>query len=505
MSDVNIQTFSGKVNVSNNFTVGSGHLFVDTQDNKVGLNTATPNSSLHVNGNAYVATDITFGGILSGDGSGLRNVGSGSWSSGTGNVYLSTSTDNVGIGTSEPPTKLTVSGSSGGAPPTTGGEGTSNGIFRIRDDYNVALDFGTLGVLPWSSWIQAQDATSMNTTYPLSLNPNGGNVGIGTTNPGQKLSIFTGSTSTAALSFDRYGSGNYRTDIYQNSYGADFRVGYGNYTPESLLYLKRFSNGAKEVEINGELHIAKDGVVADFTPATAGSYTLMNFNSKRNNGSDKGFILVEDETVYSPGTSTEDLRMTIGVYNDFRQSTSHSDELWLQGGGRLCYNVGSWDPRLNSIIGTPGAGSSHGGPAHEWRINNGYVMELDGDGLKMQTGKRFECDTIRTTLSSSRQVYCKNEYHQMSQGVYKRVVGSRFTGLIIWTALDNDKSSAVFHVAENSNAVSGTITVTRRMTDYYSGSIYIDYRWNGGYLEFHRQGTTSYSGYYVTVIGAIVA
>lgn len=177
MSDVNIQTFSGKVNVSNNFTVGSGHLFVDTQDNKVGLNTATPNSSLHVNGNAYIATDISFGGILSGNGSGLTSVNSdsGLWAgAGTGNVYLSTSTDNVGIGTSS---------------------------------------------------------------------------------PGQKLSIYTGSTGTAALSFDRYASGNYRTDIYQNTYGADFRVGYGTYTPQSMLYLKRFSDGAKEVEINGNVGI----------------------------------------------------------------------------------------------------------------------------------------------------------------------------------------------------------------------------------------------------------
>ena len=110
MSDVNIQTFFGKVNVTDNFKVGAGHLFVDTQDNKVGLNTATPNSSLHVNGVAYVATDITFGGTLTGDGSGLTNVGSGPWSSGTGNVYLSTTTDKVGIGTSSPDATLHVTG-----------------------------------------------------------------------------------------------------------------------------------------------------------------------------------------------------------------------------------------------------------------------------------------------------------------------------------------------------------------------------------------------------------
>lgn len=64
MSDVNIQTFSGKVNVSNNFTVGGGHLFVDTQNNKVGLNTNTPEANLHVTGNTYISTDISVGGTL---------------------------------------------------------------------------------------------------------------------------------------------------------------------------------------------------------------------------------------------------------------------------------------------------------------------------------------------------------------------------------------------------------------------------------------------------------
>lgn len=83
----------------------------------------------------------------------------------------------------------------------------------------------------------------------------GGNVGIGTASPGQKLSIYTGSSTVSALSFDRYSTGNYRTDIYQNAYGPDFRVGYNTYTPESILYLKRLSDGSKEVEINGKVGI----------------------------------------------------------------------------------------------------------------------------------------------------------------------------------------------------------------------------------------------------------
>jgi hypothetical protein len=138
--------------------------------------------------------------------------------------------------------------------------------------------------------------------------------------------------------------------------------------------------GSGGLNSSGVLDISKDGEVAKFQPATSGEYTLVNFNSKVNSGSDKGFILVQDETANSPGTSGEDLRMTIGVHNDFRSSNTHSDELWFQGGGRLCYNVGSWDSELNTIIGTPGAGTGHGGVKHEWRINNSAKMTLDSSG-----------------------------------------------------------------------------------------------------------------------------
>ena len=94
-------------------------------------------------------------------------------------------------------------------------------------------------------------------TNTLKIDATNNRVGIGTTTPGQKLSIYTGSTNTAALSFDRSSSDNYRTDIYQDQYGADFRVGYGSYTPESVLYLKRLSNGAKRVVINDRLGIGE--------------------------------------------------------------------------------------------------------------------------------------------------------------------------------------------------------------------------------------------------------
>jgi hypothetical protein len=108
-SDINVQTFSGKVNINNNLLVGSSHFFVDTVNNRVGITTADPQASLDVNGDVNVGTNLTLGGILTGDGSGLTNVNSdsGLWAgAGTGSVYLSTSTDNVGIGTTSPDARL---------------------------------------------------------------------------------------------------------------------------------------------------------------------------------------------------------------------------------------------------------------------------------------------------------------------------------------------------------------------------------------------------------------
>ena len=117
-SDINVQTFSGKVNITSNLLVGSSHLFVDTINNRVGLVTTTPDAGIHVNSNAYVHTNFRVGsgivmndttgritaGSFVGDGSGITSVNSdsGSWVNGTDVVYLSTIGDKVGIGTVSP-------------------------------------------------------------------------------------------------------------------------------------------------------------------------------------------------------------------------------------------------------------------------------------------------------------------------------------------------------------------------------------------------------------------
>ena len=109
-----------------------------------------------------------------------------------GNAYnfsLQTDGGNVGIGTTIPDLKLHIDGVN--AYPATSGT-TPNGMLHLRAKTaggTHGLYVGVANASPWGSWLQAADANNLATEYPLLLNPNGGNVGIGTTNPSKQLTI----------------------------------------------------------------------------------------------------------------------------------------------------------------------------------------------------------------------------------------------------------------------------------------------------------------------------
>ena len=106
---------------------------------------------------------------------------------------------NVGIGTTTPGLRLDIRQVNESLPATSGTAQT--GILRLgssNSGHTGVLDFGTApGAI---TWLQATDRTSLSSTYILSLNPNGGNVGIGTTTPGYKLEV-NGSFAATTKSF----------------------------------------------------------------------------------------------------------------------------------------------------------------------------------------------------------------------------------------------------------------------------------------------------------------
>ncbi|MGY8866403.1 MAG: hypothetical protein ACKVJK_12355, partial [Methylophagaceae bacterium] len=104
------------------------------------------------------------------------------------------SVGNVGIGITDPATSLHVDAQNGTTYPTLGPAGGSLGL-SINELHGMYLGVdGSSG----NGWVQAMREDGTGTAYNLILQPSGGNVGIGTDSPGQKL-VVQGSNHIATL------------------------------------------------------------------------------------------------------------------------------------------------------------------------------------------------------------------------------------------------------------------------------------------------------------------
>jgi hypothetical protein len=96
---------------------------------------------------------------------------------------------NVGINVTNPDLTLHVNGVNA-LPSSSGSTATGHLTLRAKaSSSSHGMFMGVSNAAPWSSWIQAQDASNNATNYPLLLNPNGGNVGIGQNSPGSRLDV----------------------------------------------------------------------------------------------------------------------------------------------------------------------------------------------------------------------------------------------------------------------------------------------------------------------------
>jgi hypothetical protein len=123
-----------------------------------------------------------------------------------------TNSGNVGIGTTSPGHPLEIYG--GSMDPSLAAAGSS--LLSINS-LGVELAIGRMVTPPHSIWLQGKHATINDLTYPLVLNPLGGNVGIGNTSPSTLLDVSGVITATGGNSTNwntAYGWGNHASASY---------------------------------------------------------------------------------------------------------------------------------------------------------------------------------------------------------------------------------------------------------------------------------------------------
>ncbi len=142
-----------------------------------GDDATTPAQQLVIRGNTDITERLAIGYDTTLNQSTLQSYTAASY----GNLLLNPSGGNIGIGTSTPTNRLTVeytrqsSASSANAAAKIGG----SDVYTYMGSYNNG---------PYATWIQSMRSVD-DLSFPMAINPNGGNVGIGTTAPASKLDV----------------------------------------------------------------------------------------------------------------------------------------------------------------------------------------------------------------------------------------------------------------------------------------------------------------------------
>ena len=116
-------------------------------------------------------------------------------------VMLIDANGDLGIGTLNPTSRLTVVTSSGvtGSYPANSGTLQTGEVTRLRNGgSNLVFDIG--GFSSNGNWLQSTNQTDLSLTYPLLLNPNGGKVGINLTSPSESLHVSGNTIVSGTLS-----------------------------------------------------------------------------------------------------------------------------------------------------------------------------------------------------------------------------------------------------------------------------------------------------------------
>jgi hypothetical protein len=263
----------------------------------VGIGTATTSDEeLKVQGDACV-TGTMYAQSFSGGGV-TDNV----WIMSGQDAYFKelTAGDNIGIGTTTPAHTLHVGGNAASAPALlvcdSGGQRieVTGGAVKINNAYTLPAADGTAGQVictDGSDTLAFGPGGYWTCISGPELYYNGGNVGIGTTDPGARLDVQGGGVifNDAGGDYDVRMEGDAEANLFMLDASVD-RIGIGTATPSHTL------------DVEGDIH-ASGNICATGDLTVAGDDIIMGTNTD-------GYILVADGTNYNPVAVSGDVTIS---------------------------------------------------------------------------------------------------------------------------------------------------------------------------------------------------
>jgi hypothetical protein len=264
----------------------------------VGIGTSSPNVPLDIESSAGTAVKIRLASNTSNRALAFSNAAETiGWTVGNGVIasarqfvvydneagaarLLIDSSGRVGIGTTSPGGKLDVR-DAGTTIPALGAVGT--GLNVRRTDGAIGLIIGYENAVG-GSYIQAQHTNGSAAAYPLYLQPNGGNVGIGTTAPSSLLEL--GGVSNPQITLNGTTASGQRGLIFSHAGTAYGQIGQNMQTGEMRIraselgqggyFITLGTNGTESARIDssGRLLVGTSSVISNGYGGTSGLFQV---------------------------------------------------------------------------------------------------------------------------------------------------------------------------------------------------------------------------------------
>ncbi|HEX8845926.1 MAG TPA: tail fiber domain-containing protein [Pyrinomonadaceae bacterium] len=367
---------------------GTGNVGIGTTDQNVKLKIDTSGGTISSlkcdhNGSNFIVRPLSGGG----NSTVIENTGGGALliNPGGGNV-------GIGTGTTNPAIKLHVVGNNFDFPNVSGTQQSDGHVARLQDGSGfLTLDMG--GFANSGFWLQSTDVTNLAKQYPLLLNPNGGNVGIGT---GPNV------PTDAALQIVQTASASGRRDLLEIQH-----VGY------NALLLSGFGSGhavsPSTVQLgawNGEQNIS---IVTDAqTTVLAG-------------GSTKGIFIKSGGNVGIGTTAPTQAKLVVsGGVNALPVTDKISYFSQHDSPGNL---ISNWDPNDAFTHGYIGANVSIYATDNIWTSQN-FVASSD-ERMKSILGRSDGATDLRTLLGIEITDYRYKDVIGKGHDTYKKVIGQQ--------------------------------------------------------------------------------